>query len=284
MNESQPFRLTIPPDREIHGLVDLPDANGARPAVVICHGFKGFMEWGFFPHLAHLLAARGFTAVRFNFSGSGMRPGDELVTDLEAFRRATVQRDLEELLAVLAALGAEIAPGRVDAERIGLLGHSRGGGTALLAAAGAAWGRRLRALVTWSAIGSFDRLPAEEKRRWRSAGEYPIVNARTGQELTLALSVLEDLERRRREYDLEAAAGARSIPWLIVHGEDDETVPVAEARRLAGTAREPFQLEVVAAGSHTFGAVHPFAGPTAPLIEALNLTQGWLRRHLAAPA
>ncbi len=64
----------------LHGVAHLPDESGAKPAVVICHGFKGFMDWGFFPYLAELLADRGFVAIRFNLSGSGMKPGDELVS------------------------------------------------------------------------------------------------------------------------------------------------------------------------------------------------------------
>jgi dienelactone hydrolase len=282
MAESRPFELQLASGRLLHGLIDLPAAPGPRPTVVVCHGFKGFMEWGFFPHLAHLLAARGFTAVRFNFSGGGMWPGDDLVTDREAFAHATVGRDVTELEAVLEAIvGGLIAAGRVDGDRLGLFGHSRGGGTAILAAAR---NRRLSAIVTWSAVATFDRLSEEEKAGWRLAGSVPIVNARTGQELELDRSVLDDLEAHAEEYDLPAAAGARRAPWLIVHGEADESVPVAEARRLAAAARQICRLEVIAGGSHTFGAVHPFAGPTPQLIEALNLTQDWLRRHLAEPS
>ena len=279
MPETRPFQLELPSGRVLHGLVDLPAEAGPRPAVVVCHGFKGFMEWGFFPHLGHLLAARGFTAVRFNLSGGGMRPGEDLVGDPEAFAHATPGEDAREIDAVLDAVaGGQIAPGRVDPDRLGLLGHSRGGGTSLLVAA-----RRpeLKALVTWSAVATFDRLSEDEKAGWRRAGRVPIVNARTGQELELDISVLEDLEARAGEYDLQAAAAARRAPWLIVHGEADETVPVAEARTLAGAARAPSRLQVVAGGSHTFGAVHPFAGPTPALIQALNSTQAWLRRHLA---
>ena len=279
MNESHPFELELPSGRVLHGLVDLPEAPGPRPTVVVCHGFKGFMEWGFFPHLGLLLAGRGFTSIRFNFSGGGMRPGDDLVTDPEAFAHATIHQDRVELEAVLDAVAAgAIAPGRADAERLALLGHSRGGGTVLLAAA-----RRpgLKALVTWSAVASFERLFEGVTEAWRRDGSIPIVNARTGQELPLDASVLEDFERRREEYDLEAAAAARTAPWLIVHGSADETVPVEMARQLAAAAREPYQLEVVPGAGHTFDAQHPFAGPTPGLIEALNLTQAWLRRHAA---
>ena len=279
MPDSRPFTLEVDSGRLLHGLLDLPDKPGPRPTVVVCHGFKGFMEWGFFPHLAHLLAARGFTVVRFNFSGGGMRPGEELVSDTEAFAHATVGNDLSELEAVLEAVaGGHVAAGRVDAERLGLFGHSRGGGTSILAAART---RRLAALVTWSAVATFDRLSEEEKAGWRQLGRVPVVNARTGQELELDRAVLQDLEAHADDYDLEAAASRRRAPWLIVHGVEDETVPLAEARQLAAAARGTSSLETVTGGSHTFGAVHPFSGPTAPLIQALNLTQSWLRRHLA---
>ncbi|HSK78002.1 MAG TPA: alpha/beta hydrolase, partial [Thermoanaerobaculia bacterium] len=80
MSNATPFTLETPSRNTLHGLVDLPEAPGERPTVVVCHGFKGFMEWGFFPHLATLLAERGMTVIRFNLSGTGMRPGDELVT------------------------------------------------------------------------------------------------------------------------------------------------------------------------------------------------------------
>jgi len=280
MGEQHAFVFDAPGGRTLHGRVDLPVEPGPRPTIVICHGFKGFMDWGFFPALAELLAERGFTVVRFNFFGSGMRPGDELVTDLEAFRTATFGRDLEDLEAVFAATGAEIAAGRVDRDRLGLLGHSRGGGTALLAAASATVRERLGALVTWSAVSSFDRIGFPDRESWQRSGEITIVNARTGQELPTGFAVLEDLEARRDEYDLLAAATRRSAPWLIVHGGDDETVPPSEAATLHERAAAPTRLVVIDGASHTYGARHPFAGPTPHLIEALNATQSWFRDHL----
>jgi len=280
VTETNDFVLSTVAGTKLRGVVDLPAAAGPRPTVVICHGFKGFFEWGFFPSLAHLLAERGFTVVRFNFSGTGMSPGDDLVTDLDAFRDATFSKDLEELRTILGALGTEIAPGRVDGERIGLLGHSRGGGTALLASADPAWQDRLGALVTWAAVGTFDRMGEEQKAAWRESGEVVIENARTGQALPMGVTVLEDLEAHRQQLDLAAAAGRRTVPWLIVHGSDDETVPVAEARDQASVAAPPCRLEVVGGGGHTFGAKHPWAGPTPHLTAALNATQDWFRRHL----
>lgn len=278
MSTTVPFTLDT-----LHGLVDLPDESGApaeHPAIVICHGFKGFMEWGFFPYLATLLAERGFVVVRVNLSGTGMVPGDDTVSDPAAFRANTHGRELEDLLAVLEATGETIAPGRVDRNRLGLLGHSRGGGNAILAAAREPWRDRVRALVTWASVATFDRYSAEQKEGWRRNGELPVVNARTGQRLALGLGLLEDLEARPEELDVLAAARRVRAPWLIVHGEDDESVPVSEADRLAEAASGIHETLRIPGAGHTFGARHPFVGPTPHLIQAMNATQRWFRRHL----
>ena len=132
MPERHPFTLESPLGGVLHGILDLPDRAGRCPTVVDCHGFKGFMEWGFHPYLADLLATRGFTVVRFNFTSSGMLPGDDLVTDIEAFAETTFGDDVREIDAVLGALeNGELAADRVDPQRLALLGHSRGGGTSI---------------------------------------------------------------------------------------------------------------------------------------------------------
>jgi dienelactone hydrolase len=286
MSSTTPFKLSSPAGATLDGLVDLPDPQrhpGLRPAVVVCHGFKGFMEWGFFPHLGTLLAERGIVAVRFNLSGSGMRPGEDRVGAPEAFRADTHGLEVEDLLTVLAATGTEIAPGQADPARIGVFGHSRGGGNAILAASREPWRERVRALVTWASVADFDRYSPDQKEAWRRDGELPVVNARTGQQLALGLGLLEDLEAHRAELDIQAAAAHCRAPWLIVHGGRDESVPAAEGERLADVAAQsaaPAELLLISEADHTFGSRHPFTGPSPWLIQALNATQSWFRRHL----
>ena len=280
----EPFSLTLPGGGELVGLLDRPRSPGAHPAVVVCHGFKGFARWGFFPPLAELLAARGCVVVRFNFRGSGMGLDDERVTDPQAFRADRYLGELAELRELFARL-EEIAPGAIDQDRLALLGHSRGGAIALLAAAAPPWRDRLRALVTWNAIGRCDRWGEEEKERWRQDGELPVVNARTGQRLALGLPLLDELERCAAELDLAAAATCLASPWLLLHGTDDESVPFAEGEMLAAAAAAgtaPLQFQPVRGGGHTFGARHPFTGPTPHLVEAMNATLRFLLQHLRA--
>lgn len=280
-HDSRSFTLDLPDGRTLQGVLHPPQgADGPRPPVVLCHGFKGFMDWGFFPHLAELLASRGFAAVRFNFSGAGTRPGEDRVSDPEAFKADTYSREVEEVDAVVEAVANGLGGERVATDQVGLFGHSRGGGVALLAAAGERLRDRIGALVTWSSIGDCDRFSDDQKAAWRRDGELEVINARTGQRLALGLDLLRDLEENRDALDLETAAGRRTAPWLIVHGEADETVSVAEARGLLDAAADPTELVTLSGAGHTLGTVHPFAGPTPDLIEAMNATQRWLRRHL----
>src|SRR6266550_8137164 len=71
--------------------------ESALGSVLICHGFKGFAHWAFFPYLARALAEDGLTAITFDFSGSGIGPDRESFTESAAFAGNTFSKDLEDL-------------------------------------------------------------------------------------------------------------------------------------------------------------------------------------------
>jgi dienelactone hydrolase len=228
--------------------------GAARPAVIVCHGFKGFKDWGFFPKLAERLAFGGFTAVTFNFSGSGVGEG-EAFDELDRWGRQRPTTDLEDLRIV-----TEFVVGH-GARWVGIVGHSRGGGLGILHAAR---DERIRALVTWAAVDHFLRWPEEDISRWRSEGKIGVVNARTGQVLTLFRDALEDCDAHAATaLNIPAAAQRIRAPWLIVHGTGDEAVPVsvAERHQAAASSVHP-ELMLVEGAGHTFGIRHPWAGST----------------------
>jgi dienelactone hydrolase len=252
--------------------------GGPRPAVVICHGFKGFKDWGFFPHLADRLARAGLVAVSFNFSGSGVGPDGETFSEPERFGHATLAHDLADLSAVIAALDSGTLAGTPPPPAIGLFGHSRGGGVTLLHAREAG---RAGALVTWAAIATAHRWGPETVSRWRAQGKLAVTNQRTGDVLPLYLDVLDELDRDTRgRFDLGAAAGALACPWLQVHGAVDESVPVHEAEDLWERSGRKSRLLVLPHGSHTFGARHPWAGTTPELERAFDETAAWFTKNL----
>jgi len=274
-----PFELTGADDGPLRGEVRTSAGGASRPAVVIAHGFKGFKDWGFFPHLADRLARGGITAVSFNFSGSGVGPEGDRFTEPGRFARATFGNDVRDLETVVAALrSGTLVPGLGSPPAIGMFGHSRGGGVAVLFAAAHA---EVRSLVTWSAIAATMRWGPETIRRWRADGKLDVTNTRTGEVLPLHTDVLDELEADTEgRLDILAAAERIAIPWLIVHGEADESVSQRDAQLLSSANGERAELLMVRHGSHTFGARHPWAGPTPELEQAMDATVGWFARTL----
>lgn len=259
-------------------LIDLRsgDRTRPRPAVLVLHGFKGFKDWGMFPPLAERLARAGFTSISFNLSGSGVDDAGEFTLP-ERFARATFSGDLGDIGRVMDA----VAGGRLGfpaPSSIGFLGHSRGGGLGVLAAAA---DRRIGALVTWAAISHVHRFPPEDIVAWRARGQMDIVNSRTGQVLPVFTDVLDDTsEFGSSTLNITAAAARLAAPWLIVHGESDPTVPIAEARALRAGSEERAELLVLPGAGHTFETVHPWQGPTPAFSAAADASLLWFVRHL----
>jgi dienelactone hydrolase len=229
-----------------------------------------------FPPLADRLARAGFVAVSFNLSGSGVDAAGDF-TFPERFGHDTFSAELEDLERVIGALVTgtlEVAP----PSSLGLLGHSRGGGVAVLEAAR---DERVAALVTWAAVSTVHRWPAGVMAEWRKTGRHDVTNARTGQVLPLYTDVLDDNEANADRLDILAAAGRITVPWLLVHGDMDESVSPEEGALLATVMRHPASRhEVIAGGGHTFGARHPWAGSTPELERAVAASVAWFARHL----
>jgi dienelactone hydrolase len=246
-----------------------------RPAVVVLHGFKGFKDWGMFPPFAERLARAGVTAVSPNLSGSGVDDAGDFSRP-DRFSRNTFSAELDDMGRVIAALAAGEL-GVAAPTGIGLVGHSRGGGIAVLQAA---HDPRVRTLVTWAAISSVERWSPAEQQAWRAAGTKEIVNARTGQRLPLSTDVLDDVGRHAGgRLDILGAAARVGVPWLIVHGGNDEAVSPLEAAALRGASpRDTTTLLTVEGAGHTFGAVHPWKGSTPELERVFDASLA----HLAA--
>ena len=248
----------------------------AKGAVVICHGFKGFAHFSFFPYVAEQLANAGFRAITFDFSGSGMGEDRENFTSRDAFTHNTYLQELEDLDAVV---GDAKVKDWID-DGYGLFGHSRGGGVAILQAAR---DPGVKALVTWAAISSTNRWSTDDVREWRERGYVEIVNARTGDKIPLSTRILEEvIEFGETRLNIASAASRIRVPWLIVHGAEDETVPVGEAQRL-GAIAESGTLRVLEGVNHSFGGKHPLAEVTPTLESVTRETVEFFATHLTRP-
>ena len=274
-----PFQVENRRGDPVYGHVRFREDVEQAPVVVVCHGFKGFKDWGTFPVWGRRLAEAGFVSVLFNFSYNGVVPEQPTdFTRLDLFAENTFTRELDDLDAVLTTVvEGRLPEASVDPSRLGLMGHSRGGGTALLQAAA---DDRINALVTWSAVSMFlDRFPTSWIRDWQTRGYAEVMNARTGQIMRLNRVLYDDALASRDRLDVRAAAARVGVPWLLVHAEDDAAVPFAEAEALlaASSGAELFKAQ----GDHTFGGRHPFDGPLPDTLRAVfERTLAFFRRVL----
>ena len=251
------------------------EAAGPLPLVLLCHGFKGFRRWGMFPHIAESLAAGGRAVALFDLTHNGTAPGSEQdFTRLDLFERQTLSRHVADLLFVLESLRE---PHWSDEHALltdapWLVGHSLGGGVAILAAAAEP---SVAGVVTLNGVSHVQRIPAAARAQLAERGHVIIPNARTGQDMPLGTPWFEDADRT----DLAAAARSLACPALVLAGSADSVVPPDEARAL-GAWIPRARLEFVTGADHTFCARHPWQGLPPELARALALLDQQLPARL----
>ncbi len=279
-----PRSWTIPgaDGRVILGDTHLPD-DGCQPAgdLIICHGFKGYKDYGFFPLLAQVAAEHGLAAHRFNFSHSGMTNQLATFERPDLFEADTWGKQIHDL----GCVSRTAAAGRLSSNRRSpstqplpqvVFGHSRGGVTTLLTA-----GRQFRpqdyrhragdstplaqdpaGLVLGATPHGSCSLDDDQRRLLRSQRWLESPSSRTGQKLRLGGAWLAEMEASPADFDVLAAAQRVTCPVLILHGDGDTTVNVDSAHRLA-SAIPRAELQIIPGASHTFDAANPLQTPTA---------------------
>jgi len=252
----------------IRGDFNVPDHP--RALVVLVHGFKGFKDWGFFPWLAELLCSRKFAVCRFNMSRSGIGEDSESFDRLDLFADDTYSIQVSDLRSV-------VAHARTLFPRLPLflLGHSRGGGVALLTARSLPG---LAGVITWSAIASAASWDEQTKKQWRRDGFTEVVNARTKQVMRMSTAILDDYEAHAADLDILGSTERLEAPLLIVHGARDESVPVIAAQRIYDAAPEA-SLLVIGTASHTYNAIHPLIHVPKELAIAAEVTSHFVSAY-----
>ena len=249
------------------------------PVIIICHGFKGFKNWAFFPVFAESLALADYIALTFNFSRNGVGPDLQNFSELDKFEKNTYSHEIEDLKCVVDAVASgDIGRGLINTEKIGLMGHSRGGGIAILYAQN---DPRINSLVTWSAIANVERYTPEQKKLWKNQKYLEFENKRTGQLMRVGNELLDDIEKNSSKLNILAAAEKLQVPTLLIHGQEDESVPVEEAQIIYDHLASPNkELMVIEGGTHTFGARHPMESMPKELETVFDLTESWFDRFL----
>ncbi len=253
---------TIPGAKGRGMLMDLTydDAHKNAPLIIFAHGFKGFKDWGTHNLVANYFVEQGFRFLKFNFSHNGTTPDKPIdFADLIAFADNTFSIELEDLndMVDFACSGSSFP----KADGVYLIGHSMGGGISIIQTAE---DKRVKKLVTMASISGFGNLwPKAAEEQWKLQGIMYILNTRTNQQMPLKASLLVDLEKNAGRLDILAKATQITQPWLIIHGDEDKSVPISHADELKA-ANPKAELIIIKGADHTFNASHPYAKDTLP--------------------
>ena len=209
------------------GTLFLARGRAAKPTVILLHGLPG-IEKNF--DLAIALRNAGWNCLIFHYQGCWGSQG--------SYNLATIPTDV---LAALDHLDSGRFP-QVDRDRLFLVGHSLGGWAAILAAVRDSRVRGVGVIgsgtkpqqITWS-----QSTIADEYTPWLSGiGPY---------EFSLQWRALGN------EFSpVDQAQKLAGRPLLIIHSQDDEVVPLSQARLLKEASSEPVEFIVHPSGGHSF--------------------------------
>lgn len=189
--------------------------RGGTP-VIVSSGDGGWIHLG--PHVAELLAAKGFFVVGFDVKSYL----ETFTTSKSTLQTADEPGDYKVLIDYAS---------RGSTERPILIGVSEGAGLSVLAATDPA---------TRSLIGGVIGLglPNLNELGWRWRDSLIYLTHATPNEPTFSAAAIIDR--------------VSPVPVAVIHATGDEFVPLAELRRVFDAAREPKRLWVIEASDHRF--------------------------------
>ena len=200
--------------------------EGLRHIAVLGHGVTGNKDRPFVVALAEGLAAAGIHALRFSFAGNGASEG--------RFADATISKEVEDLGAVLSVL---------DGYSVCYVGHSIGGAVGVLRTSR---DERIRLLVS---LAGMVQTRAFAEREFGE--EVPDEGCMWDEpDCPLSQAYMDDMA----QIDTVVERGAEIVvPWLLVHGTEDDVVPIADSHDILAQAGDNAELVVIDGADHVFG-------------------------------
>jgi len=243
--------------------------------VVFAHGYKGFKDWGAWHIVAKHFVKNNLAFIKFNFSHNGGTEEEPIdFPDLDAFGRNTYSKELYDIDKMV-TIAEKICVEKEWQIPFYLIGHSRGGGIAILQGAK---DPRIAKIVSWAGVSDFEmRFPAgEELDDWKLAGVMFVQNGRTKQSMPHFYSFYEDFQENKNALNIKKACESMSKPFVQVHGDMDLAVSISEGINISKWTET--KIEIIKGAGHTFQTVHPWESDELPedMVEVLDRTLTFL--------
>ncbi len=260
----------VPLERSAHGSLllhaDLHLPEGTpRGTFLVAHGFLGYKDYGMMPRFAETAVRAGWAGLRFNFAHSGMSRSIDSFEYVDRFEHSTWNRQIEDLENLVEGVrDGTLHPSLPADGPIVVLGHSRGGTTAVLAAGR---GLDVQGVVSVAAPVDTLRLDSDDIERVRACGFLEVRSNRTKQNLRIDRAWLDELENDPRHHAVETMASQITCPLLVIHGDADSTIPITDAHRIADAAPSATTV-VLEGGTHVLNVDNPLAaGESSPQLD-----------------
>lgn len=237
-------------------LFDCKIPLSVKSVVIFIHGYKGYKDWGAWNLLEDYLVSLGYGFVKFNTTHNGGTIENPIdFDDLEAFGNNTYSKELFDLDIIISETSRMIREELALEIPIYLLGHSRGGGIAILQGAK---DERISKIISLAGICDIEsRFPTgDDLAEWEREGVRFVANARTNQAMPHYFSFYQDFIENKNKLNIEKAARSLKIPFLQIHGDMDTSVSISEGQNIADWTTTA--LCIIKGADHTFGAVQPW--------------------------
>lgn len=249
-----------------------------KDIIIFSHGFKGFKDWGPFNLMSKSFANDGYFFIKFNFSYNGTsldKPSD--FVDLKSFGNNNFSLELDDLGLMIDWLHSDIDfKDEINIKSINLLGHSRGGAISILKGNE---DNRVTKVISWAAPSDFtNRMEQSKLDIWKERGVIYVFNSRTQQNMPLYHQFYLDCINNSQRIDIKRATSKLTMPLLIVHGTDDQTVLITDAYDFINCNKNTILHEIKDA-NHVFGVMHPYNLDKYPnsFQEAINVSLDFLK-------
>ena len=232
--------------------------NQPKPVVIFCHGYKGFKDWGAWNLMAEAFANAGFFFVKFNFSHNGGTLENPIdFPDLEAFGQNNYTKELDDLAAIMNWVASQQQfTTEADTTQLSLIGHSRAGGIVTIKAEE---DHRVQKVITLAGVADFGRRTATigDLQEWKEKGVKYVLNGRTKQQMPHYYQFYLDFKNNEQRLNIQRAVSNLKIPHLIIHGDNDTSITIDEAK-IQHEWNPKSILKIIEGANHVFGTSHPW--------------------------
>lgn len=193
------------------GILANPLGDKSKPIIIIVHGFSSHKNKPKFISLASILANSNISSFRFDIWGHGESEG--------IFEDITITEAVDDILKSIKFLKSQ------GYQKIGLVGSSFGGLSSMIVSSKE---QDLYVLALISPVSDYEEVEEglrtkEELKSWMENGYMDFYDG--GKTVRLKYSFFEDC-KKNIAYNLVSKI---SVPTMIVHGDNDKTVPINQS-------------------------------------------------------